>query len=707
MGRLYQLFGSRPFIFFSIIMILKSYLAWLVIFDDTPVWSPLVAEIPFIWIVFCMIEWFATKRKMLMYLIVNLLLTGIFFAVIMYYKYYGVIVTYKALEQVNQVTAVKNSVFSLIDPYFLFIFTDILIVAYLLFRYRKDWGSFTGRSKGEPRKITFWRSLNMKNERRGVMMTVFTISLVLCLLNILPNRASMNERVKAAEMGILNYEAYTILADNEVEPVDKAAITQAAIDELKGTESPFEARYAGTAKGKNLIVIQMESFQNFLIGLEIDGKEITPTINGLARNNFYFPNFYQQVGQGNTSDAEFVVNTSFYIPPDGAATMRYVDKVLPSLPRLAKENGYFAATFHTNVVEFWNRAELYSSLGWDRYYDDKFFGTEDSIFFGASDEVLYRKTAAELARLNEEQAPYYAQVISMTAHHPFTIPAEKDQMTLPERYQDTMVGDYIRSQNYADYALGQFIEQLKESGVWEDSLIVLYGDHLGLPIYSLDKNEQELMAEIYGREYGYTDMINVPLVIVSQTTYPATFDQIGGQVDILPTVANLMGMPLTNQIHYGQDLLNQEYNLLPQRYYLPSGSLVTGRSLFMPGEGYADGTLYPLSGDEGDTSTVSEDEYNRALQLLHWSDSYIKQLPDKAEGAVVEGAEPPVEESAEVSTEVETDVETDVETNVEDEADVEARVEDAAAIDATVETVETDPAAIVTEEAVTAADPQS
>jgi len=643
MGKVYRLFGSRPFIFFSLIMILKSYLAWLVIFEDTPFWSPLLAEIPFIWMVFCLIEWFATKRKMLMYLIVNLLLTGIFFAVIMYYKYYGVIVTYKALEQVNQVTAVKNSVFSLLDPYFLFIFTDILIVAYLLFRYRKDWGSFAGRAKSEP-KASFWRSLNMKNERRGVMMTVFTISLVICLLNVLPNRASMNERVKAAGMGILNYEAYTILADNETEPVDKSAITQSAINGLKGIQPPIEARYAGMAKGKNLIVIQMESFQNFLIGLEIDGQEITPTMNALARQNFYFPNFYQQVGQGNTSDAEFVVNTSFYIPPDGAATMRYVDKELPSLPRLAKEHGYFSATFHTNVVEFWNRAELYSSLGWDRYYDDKFFGHEDSIFFGASDEVLYRKTADELARLNEESAPYYAQVISMTAHHPFTIPEEKNRIALPERYQDNMVGDYIRSQNYADYALGQFIEQLRANGVWEDSLIVVYGDHLGLPIYSLDKDELELMSEIYGHEYGYTDMINIPLMVISPGgTFPHTFSQIGGQVDILPTVANLLGMPLTGQIHYGQDLLNQHYNLLPERYYLPSGSLVTGRSLFMPGEGYADGTLYPLSGKEGDASAVTEAEYNRALQLLHWSDSYIKQLPDKAPDAAVEGAEPPAE----------------------------------------------------------------
>lgn len=66
----------------------------------------------------------------------------------------------------------------------------------------------------------------------------------------------------------------------------------------------------------------MESFQEFLVDLKIDGKEITPNINKLARESQYFPNFYQNVGQGNTSDAEFVVNTSFYIPPRGAATQR-------------------------------------------------------------------------------------------------------------------------------------------------------------------------------------------------------------------------------------------------------------------------------------------------------------------------------------------------------------------------------------------------
>src|SRR5690606_19350781 len=98
-------------------------------------------------------------------------------------------------------------------------------------------------------------------------------------------------------------------------------------------------------------------------------------------------------GQGNTSDAEFVVNTSYYIPPRGAAAQVYAGKSLPSLPKLLQAQGYDTATFHTNVVEFWNRGEMYKALGFNRYYDQEFFGEEDTIFFGASDEVLYRMTA--------------------------------------------------------------------------------------------------------------------------------------------------------------------------------------------------------------------------------------------------------------------------------------------------------------------------
>ncbi|CAM4157347.1 LTA synthase family protein [Paenibacillus alkaliterrae] len=608
-----RLLSTRPILFFSFIMLLKSYLAWMVIFEDGFSWTTILKEIPFVLIVYCFIEWFAAKRKLLYYLAANLVMTLILFAVIMYYKYYGVIVTYLALQQVNQVTAVKNSVFSLMDPYYLLIFTDIIIMAVILFR---------------PKKALNWKKEGAKKENKRLVVALFTISIALCLFNILPNRASMNEIVKAEQMGILNYEAYMIFSNKDVEYVDLNHITQEKINSVKKIEQPSAPQLREAAAGKNVIILQMESFQNFLVNLKIDGQEITPNINKLVNENYYFKHFYQQVGQGNTSDAEFVVNTSFYIPPRGAAAMTYADKELPSLPKLLKSHGYDTTTFHTNVVEFWNRGELYKALGFDRYYDHKFFGDEDTVFFGASDDQLYAKTADELERMYQAGKPFYAHVLSMTAHHPFTIPAEKYKMTLPERYEDTFVGDYIRAQNYADYALGLFIEDLKDRGIWDNSLIVLYGDHLGLPIYSLDRDDEELMAEIYGREYSYTDMMNIPLVVASEgLTEPKVFDQLGGQVDILPTIANLLGFSLDDHIHFGQDLFNQSYNVLPQRYYLPTGSFLSSKELFLSGSGYEDGKHYSLAGDGVTEQEATEDEYQRSLELLKLSDSYVSQLP--------------------------------------------------------------------------------
>lgn len=611
--------GARPFIVFSLLMIVKSYLAWMSIFGGIPPLSPLLKEVPFVWITFCLIEYFASKRKTLYYLIANLLLSGILFAAIMYYKYYGVIVTYHAMQQVNQVTAVSNSVFSLLDPYYVLIFLDIVVIGIVLIRAAVLWKHQTVQEKQQhSRKLNKW-----------AVSTVLVLSLAVCFWNVWPNRASMNEVKKAESMGILNYEAYTVMSNHKEDLVNASQINQSAIDQMKGTTPVANPDYFGAAKGKNLIIIQMESFQNFLINLKIDGQEITPNLNKLASESLYFPHFYQMVGQGNTSDAEFVVNTSFYIPPNEAATQNYPDKQLPSMPKLLQDNGYDTATFHTNIVEFWNRGELYKALGWNRYYDQKFFGSDDKVFFGSDDQVLYSKTAPELKKMQDAGKPFYAQVISMTAHHPFTIPHELDKITLPDRYQDTMVGDYIRAQNYADWCLGQFFQELKDEGVWDNSVVMLYGDHQGLPKYSLNSDELDLMEEIYGHPYDNINMINIPLIVSVPGVQPQVVNNVGGEVDIMPTAANLLGVSLDNHIHFGQDILNQTYNLLPERYYLPSGSFLNDKALFVPGVWYKDGVQVPFSQDSVSEALTTEDEYNRALKLLNLSDSYVKQLPDR------------------------------------------------------------------------------
>lgn len=608
--------SKKSILFFSIIMLAKSYFVWYFLFEDGPTWTTWLKEIPFVLLVFCLIEWFATKRKLAIYMVVNLLITVLFFSLIVYHNHFGIIATSQVLDQVKQVGAVKKSIFSVLHPQYMLIFLDIVIIGYVMFNRQK---------------ALDWKKAMSRKSNRKVVAALFCISVMICSLNIFPNRASMNETVKAEQMGILNYEAYALLADQEEEHIEASEITQRVIDQTKGIQPSDQPNLYGAAKGKNLIIIQMESFQNFLVNLTIDGQEITPNMNQLAGSSFYFPRFYQQVGQGNTSDAEFMVNTSFYVPPNGPATQMYAPKELPSLPKLLQEQGYDTATFHTNEVDFWNRGELYNALGFNRFYDKSYFGEEDTVFYGASDEVLYEKTAAELARMDQNDQPFYSHVISMSAHNPFTIPENKYKMSLPERYEGTLVGDYIRAQNYADYALGLFIDELKQNGVWDNSLIVLYGDHRGLPIFSLGEDDNVLLEEILGHEYTERELINIPLIISSTgVTTSSVKEQLGGQVDIMPTVSNLLGVSLDDHIHFGQDLLNQTtYNILPQRYYLPTGSFVNNEELFLSGSGFDDGQHYTLSGDGIKPLTATEDEFERALELLHLSDSYVSQLPDR------------------------------------------------------------------------------
>lgn len=609
---------NKPFLIFSFILLLKCAVAWFVVFSDGPNWSMLLTEIPFFFIVFGLIEWMASKRKFLYYMIANLLISVIYFAVLMYYKYYGVIATYHALEQADKVTKVGESTYSLLDPYYLFIFVDIVVFMFFMFR---------------PKYIAIWKERGMNRRmNRTALLGIISVSLAICVFNIWPNHASMNENKKAERMGILNYEVYTIFADTteKKEMIDSEEITQQSVDATKGITEQVSPKYWAAAQGKNLIVVQMESFQNFLLGLSIDGQEVTPNLNKLISSEHYFNNFYTNAGQGTTSDAEFVVNTSLYVPHHEVATSsNYMTKELPSLPKLMKANGYNTATFHTNSVEFWNRKTLYKVLGFDKYYDQSFYGDDDHIAFGSSDEVLYAKTVPELVKMDAEDDPFYAMVISMSAHHPYKMPESKFKMTLPKRYEGTLVGDYILAQNYADYAMGQFLDELKSSGLWDDSVIVFYGDHQGVSLYSLDGNEKSLMEEMVGHEYGYTDMFNVPFIVHAPgIDQPTVYTQTGGQIDILPTVANLLGISMKDQLHFGEDLMNQQTNLLPVRHFLPTGSFINDTSLYLTGVDYDDGNNYNLIDGSETEGGSTQAQFDAVQRLLNMSNSYILQRPD-------------------------------------------------------------------------------
>ena len=379
--------------------------------------------------------------------------------------------------------------------------------------------------------------------------------------------------------------------------------------------------YFGAGNGYNLIVVQLESFQNFLVNLSVQGQEVTPNLNKLSAKSIYFPNVFSQIGRGNTSDAEFTSNTSIYPVGDPAMSSGYADRAFPSLAKLLHAKGYIANTFHVNEVSFWNRDRLYPALGFDKYYDKPYFKQEIFNRYGASDEELYTVATEKLQFLHRNNKLFYAQLVTVSSHSPFKIPKASN---------GKLLGNYLTAVNYADYALGTFIEKLKHAGLWNQSVLVVYGDHFGL---SKKKYNPEKISQTFGiRYHKQISTLNIPLLIHLPGKHTGQRVELtGGQTDILPTVANIMGIDLKSIgfTAFGQDLLNVKHNTIGVRYYLPAGSFFNDDILFIPGKkGFEDGTATSIKSFKKIKNIAPyKSQYEEIIKRMKQSDKYVKQLP--------------------------------------------------------------------------------
>lgn len=347
----------------------------------------------------------------------------------------------------------------------------------------------------------------------------------------------------------------------------------------KSYEKEKEGPLFGVAEGKNLIVIQMESFQNFVINREYNGQELTPNLNALIQDqgSLYFDNYYQQIGSGNTSDAELATNNSLYGSLTSYTYKNQQDNYFKGLPVLLKEKGYNTSAFHSFWdTDFWNRANIYPNLGFDNFYGGEHGSTNNSfdltekMGWGLSDTEFFAQSMDYIKAMPQ---PFYNFMITLSNHHPYQMLDKYQFVELLPEDEGTLVGNYLNSVAYTDYAIGQFIEQLKEEGLYDNTVIALYGDHLGL---TLNDNEiSESMTRLLGKEYDFEDMMKIPLIInvpgldesINQTVSVS-----GGQLDFLPTIAYLMGFETLDTVYLGHNLLTIESGFVTEQTYMTKGS---------------------------------------------------------------------------------------------------------------------------------------
>ncbi|TLS50210.1 LTA synthase family protein [Paenibacillus antri] len=619
MRRLFS-YASAPIVAFTLVLILKYYGLQFFIFDNLNPLDCLKVAVPSLLLFTIPVEIFFRneRKKLLAYFALNAILSAAMVSVIVYFRQFGIVVTYHAFMQAHQVLDVSDSILDLLQPLYLLYFADMaLYLALRLFRSAPKFSAVrpNGRALG----------------------AIWGLSAATIVAYGLFYGSLLNELKQAERMGLVSYELHTIftgVANANAAGAGAEPITPDAVRSVKNVELPASPYGFGAAKGRNLIVVQLESYQNFLIGMKLGGKEITPNLNDLIENSYYFSNVYQSIGQGNTSDAEFIVNTGFYPPAQQAASQAYGSKKLPSLPRLLADRGYETFTLHTNEVKFWNRIQMYPALGFGRYYDMEYFGQDDIIAFGPSDEVLYDKTMPILANLKANHKPFYAHLIAQSSHHPFIPPESKEMIELPEEWEGTDIGNYVKMTNYSDRALGEFIAALKAEGLWEQSMLVVYGDHFGVSAHSLKEDDRKLLEQALGHEYDPRTVHNIPYIV----TVPGFTDEgfvsekLGGQIDFMATAANLLGISLSSHVQFGQDLLNSTDNILGSRFYLPTGSFYNDEIMYISGETFGEGTVIPLSVSDPALEAdpmLYKDDFVRIMRLLQMNDAYLEALPER------------------------------------------------------------------------------
>lgn len=468
-----------------------------------------------------------------------------------YFKYFNEYVSLNQMNQAKMIGDVVSSVFSVFEFSYLILFLDIFLI----------------------RKLKSNKTLSIKTKNN-----IASIAVIL-LIFIIMNPLSFSTIKSISNQEFFSYhliDIYQTLADSNSEKFTKESIK--FNESLNHQSKDYQSNaYFGIGKNRNLIVIQVESLQDMMLKKNYNKVEITPNLNALIeKDSFYFPNYYQQLGKGNTSDSEFVSHNSLQAAISNATYKSYYNNDYYGLPYHLKDNGYNTVAMHGFYKEFWNRHNAYPNQGFDNFISQEDYQVNESIGMGLSDASFFEQSIEFIKTL---ETPFYSFMVTLTNHNPYDLPKEYQKIELLEEDKDTLFGNYIHTTHYTDKHIGLFIEELKKNNLYQNSVIVIYGDHFGINSKSQGMNPN--VSRFLGYHYDYDEMLNIPLIIhIPNSNIKNEISITGGQVDFMPTILNILGLKNKNPLTMGEDLLNIESNLVAFQTYLLKGSFIKGDIIF-------------------------------------------------------------------------------------------------------------------------------
>ncbi|MEK9198669.1 LTA synthase family protein [Lysinibacillus halotolerans] len=549
---------------------------------------------------------FKTAKVRHRYLItVSVLLAIVLFANVAFYRFYNDFITLAVLFQTSNFGDLGTSVTEIINWYDIFYFTDVVVLILA---------------------IKFLPKLQETTPiRKEIRRAYFVLAVAMVFLNLglaeterpqLLTRA-FDRELLVKNIGTYNYHLYDIYVQSK-SSAQRALADGSELVEVdnyvQANQSAINEEMFGKYKGRNVIFVQLESLQNFVINNTMNGEVVTPFLNSLTqdKDTYYFSDFYHQTGLGKTSDSEFIVENSLFGLGSGAVFFTHGGNTYNSMSEKLNENGYFTSVMHSNNASFWNRDVIYQSLDIQKFYDvDSYDVTdENSVNWGLKDIPFFEQS---VDMMTEMEQPFATRMITLTNHYPFTL-TEEDIMIPEYNSNSGTLNRYFQTVRYLDESIKIFFEELKEAGLYDNSIIVMYGDH-----YGISENHNKAMAQYLGKEeitaYDSALLQSVPLFIhIPGSNDGQVIDKTSGQIDIRPTILHLLGIDTSNDMQLGDDMFSEEHE---DFVIFRDGRFVTDQLV------YAGEVCYDRGTGEEIEIDACQPYIDRALIELEYSDQII------------------------------------------------------------------------------------
>jgi lipoteichoic acid synthase len=471
----------------------------------------------------------------------------------LYYRFFGDVLSVSAMLAVRQTEQVSGSIRSLIAPGMLWLVLDIPFALWLVLRITRGSRAVLSPAQGID---------------RGFLPVIIVLALV-AVVGVLPTlsvlRAShldqiFRDRAVMEQLGPLGYHAYDAWAYAR-STVFRPAVSDAQVADARAwfaTRAPLRAGVGpsfGAARDKNLIVIQVESLQDFVVDYRVGGQAVMPHLRSWTDEALRFTNVTDQTNQGRTSDAELTTMASLLPLDHGAAAFQYPGDHYVGLPRVLTEHGYSTLSAVAFEAGFWNRRVMHPAYGFQQSLFEPDFEMTEQIGWGLNDRDFLQQMVPRLTRLPR---PFGAWLITLSLHHPFDDFPDKHKVLSLGPLERTSFGNYLHTMRFFDAALADFQSSLARAGLLDDTLLVVFGDHdagfardsalsatIGIgadeAAWALNDRIPWFIRLPRGRAPGLTGVRRIP----------------AGQTDFAPTLLALVGIDPAPLPYVGRNLLGQ------------------------------------------------------------------------------------------------------------------------------------------------------